>query len=260
MKSTLITHFYNESFILPYFLKWHLNLFDHGVLIDYNSNDDSADICRTLAPHWDYIKSEYQFFTAGTNDQEVMKYEAAHSGIKMVLNTTEFLFGIDPFSGLKDNKALRTRSAIMVTPFSKLGNSLDPSVSLPEQCYEGFFEREPPTINYCHERIIHTASTGRYGPGRHTSQLDQEQSFDVFTLHYAWAPFNEEFIKRKLQIQEKIENPDLIKSTRGPGYHHIIDRKQLLSQYSQYYPYSRDLRERDERFESTWNHYFKTDD
>src|SRR6516164_5807036 len=53
MPLTLISHFWNEEFLLPYWLRHHLPLFDHGVLIDYTSTDRSVEIIHELAPHWE---------------------------------------------------------------------------------------------------------------------------------------------------------------------------------------------------------------
>ncbi|MEW9106591.1 glycosyltransferase family 2 protein, partial [Paenibacillus sp.] len=48
----LISHFYNEEYLLPWWLKHHAPLFDHGILINRGSTDRSVDICKQLVPHW----------------------------------------------------------------------------------------------------------------------------------------------------------------------------------------------------------------
>ena len=40
MKKTVIAHFYNEEFMMEWWLKHHLNLFDHGILINHKSGID----------------------------------------------------------------------------------------------------------------------------------------------------------------------------------------------------------------------------
>jgi len=88
---TVITHFFNEEYLLPWWLKHHLKLFDHGILIDHGSTDNSADICRQLAPDWKLVKSRLTEFDAWLTDFEVMNFELQISGWKIVLNTTEFV-------------------------------------------------------------------------------------------------------------------------------------------------------------------------
>ena len=44
----VISHFFDEEFMLPWWLRHHRELFDHGILIDYASTDRSVEICREL--------------------------------------------------------------------------------------------------------------------------------------------------------------------------------------------------------------------
>ena len=45
-QKTVLCHFYNEEWILPFWLKHHREIFDHGIMIDYNSTDRSVEIIR----------------------------------------------------------------------------------------------------------------------------------------------------------------------------------------------------------------------
>jgi hypothetical protein len=45
---TVISHFYNEEYMLPWWLKHHRQYFDHGILIDYGSTDKSLDIIKKI--------------------------------------------------------------------------------------------------------------------------------------------------------------------------------------------------------------------
>ena len=53
--STLITHIFNEEFLLPFFIKQHINKFDRVIVIDFQSTDRSQEIIRSLAPDWEII-------------------------------------------------------------------------------------------------------------------------------------------------------------------------------------------------------------
>ena len=44
--TTVISHFYNEEYLLPWWLAHHTKLFDHGILINKGSTDRSVEICK----------------------------------------------------------------------------------------------------------------------------------------------------------------------------------------------------------------------
>lgn len=68
----LISHFYNEAALLPYFIRHHAHMFDHAVLIDYGSTDGSAEIVRREAPlSWRVVPSTEAQFGADALDQQV---------------------------------------------------------------------------------------------------------------------------------------------------------------------------------------------
>jgi hypothetical protein len=88
---TIIAHFFNEEYLLPWWLSHHVALADDGILIDYGSTDRSVDICRRLAPGWRIVRSRNDFFDARAADLEVMDIECSIGGWKLALNVTEFL-------------------------------------------------------------------------------------------------------------------------------------------------------------------------
>jgi glycosyltransferase involved in cell wall biosynthesis len=45
-KVTLISHIYNEEYLLPSWLEHHKNMVDEIVIVDYNSTDSSLEICK----------------------------------------------------------------------------------------------------------------------------------------------------------------------------------------------------------------------
>ena len=68
---TLLCHFYNEEWMLPWFLNHHKQIFDHGIMIDYHSTDHSREIIREICPSWDIVTSRNIDFQADTIDIEV---------------------------------------------------------------------------------------------------------------------------------------------------------------------------------------------
>ena len=88
----IFSHFYNEEYLLPWWLSHHSKMFDHGVLINNHSTDRSVEICRQMVPTWDIVMSENTRFEAILCDFEIMKHEARFSGAwKIALNITEFI-------------------------------------------------------------------------------------------------------------------------------------------------------------------------
>lgn len=246
--ATVITHFHNEAKMLPFWLQHHLKLFDHGILIDHYSTDNSVEICRSLAPHWTIIKSDLKDFNALDNDFEVMSYEATVSGWKMALNVSEFLHFPHFAQRLREAEAreemaIRTRGVVMVD--LEAGKDLDPSIPLIKQKHYGFIENEHClsrserrilAFSYgkqcpCayRERIIHRYRTGAYTPGRHNSfRVVNEMPSDVFTLWYGYSPWINWNIEKKLSFSSHISAMD---KKQGFGLQHIRSHQQLEHDY-----------------------------
>lgn len=93
MKATVVTHIYNEEFLLPFWIRHHLKRFDHGVVINYASTDKSKAIIENLAPTWTVIESPFADFDAAKLDELVESIEANIEGVKIALTTTEFFMG-----------------------------------------------------------------------------------------------------------------------------------------------------------------------
>ena len=92
-KKTILCHFYNEEWILPFWLKHHRDIFDHGIMINYHSTDRSCDIIREYCPTWQIVESTNPDFTPTPVDREVEQYEKDLVGWRVALNATEFLTG-----------------------------------------------------------------------------------------------------------------------------------------------------------------------
>lgn len=60
--TTLISHFYNEQYLLPWWLMHHVPLFNHGILINRGSSDQYVEIIRKMAPHWEIRNSKVPDF------------------------------------------------------------------------------------------------------------------------------------------------------------------------------------------------------
>ena len=71
----VICHVRNEKYLLNWWLQHHKDKFDHGIIIDYHSTDNSMDLVKQITPKWQVIKSVNKDFNAANCDIEVMNIE-----------------------------------------------------------------------------------------------------------------------------------------------------------------------------------------
>jgi hypothetical protein len=244
----VICHYYNEQYMLAWWLKHHYQLFDHGVLIDYGSTDQSNELIRELAPTWEIRKSRNKEFDIESCEREVMEIEREFGGWKTVLNTTEFLFLRNKDDFLDDLKKsgelmFRANGIIMADPLGYYKVDPMPKIPLNKQRFHGFVEKEKHSVAN-RDRFIHMYPDGAYHLGRHGSNHPYASNHpDAFVLWFGFSPWSESMIQRKLFIQTRIPKHN---QEKGLGIHHFVDRKQLETMYSNHAVHSEDLRLRKE--------------
>lgn len=235
IKPTVLCHFYNEEYLLPYWLNHHKYMFGHGILIDYNSTDSSVDIIKSIVPNWEIIQSRNDTFDAHKCDMEVMDIEKDIKGWKIVLNVTEFLCCpnlSDFLSKLHaDVQSVNITCVPMIESYKyEYHKTLDKYTPLVKQRAYGIKDSSR------HTRTLHRAITGKYGMGRHTSEVFpvyKSSLYEMTVLWYGFSPFTEQIIQRKLQIQTRIPHSDKI---RNLGVEHITTRNELIAKYNSYQP------------------------
>ncbi len=245
IKTTLISHFYNEEYLLPWWLMHHTKLFDHGILINRGSTDRSVEICKLFAPHWEIRNSKVLEFDAYLVDQEVMEIEKEITGWKMVLNTTEFLCCFNKeqfFTSLNSNggNMFSIRVIMMIDEPSHDYSNPRYSIPLVKQRYHGILIQPSPNLLYLNGRLIHNIFHGDYRVGRHGSHYPYSIYMQpAFVLKFFYSPWNEAMKKRKLQI-----GPTLSKHSvqRGLGSHHLTTLEKLEKNYMHYATLTTDLR------------------
>ena len=237
---TVITHFYNEEYLLPWWLNHHTKIFDYGILIDHGSTDNSVDICRQLAPNWRVVKSRLTEFNAYLTDFEVMGYEYELSGWKIALNITEFIISNPSLKDieiyLKSKNKIGCLSSCMDMVDLESDKSPIYSISLVNQkpwaVDDNRFRKRwlRSMLGYKslprRNRFYHCLPTGMYLPGRHASFHPDSilRMPNLLLLHFGFSPWTENFIKRKTQIAQKISQSD---KDRGWGIHHLRNQIQL---------------------------------
>jgi hypothetical protein len=238
MPLTLISHLWNEEFLLPFWLRHHYPLFDHGVLLDYGSTDRSVQIIRELAPTWEVRPSVNEWFDARDADAEVMAVEREFLGWKVVLNTTEFLLCHDLGLFVRwlekyrpDIPGLWGFDLAMVDPLAERDSELT-GAPLYLQKRWGYHS------SGTRSRLLHRHPDGRYDTGRHTSPLVPTKLDDsLFVLWFGWCPIG--YVReRKLQIQQRIPPRD---RAAGLGRQHLLSPGSLEAAYRQEAARAQDL-------------------
>lgn len=244
VQKLIVSHFYNEAYLLPWWLEHHREMFDHGILIDNHSTDRSVEICRELVPDWEIVTSANEAFSGIMCDFEVMKHEERYPDAwKIVLNTTEFLVG-----GQLDNiinhlhasgsVGGRISGAVMVDANPEVPPL--PDMPLVAQKHygvreEGFpFETlDKPWYRYpTRTRLLHRYKIGAYKPGRHESSLPNLTNIRPEHLEiwwYGFSPWTPEGRARKLQIGTTV---DAFDRSVGFGHQHMVDERELNARHA----------------------------
>lgn len=234
MYKTIISHFYNEEYLLPWWLEHHKKYFNHGIMIDYASTDSSVDIISSICPDWTIVKSRNQFFDAKLIDDEVSDIESTVTGWKTCLNTTEFLVG--NFSVLDDTPEQELTVPCLIMVDSEPEKQPTYNIPLTDQKYHGIhYKGRDPLAR--RPRLIHNKKRVEYPLGRHYPDYNTEE---LKVLWYGWSPFNRKTLDRKLQIQNRIPESD---KSRGFGSQHIADEQKLNTIYIRdFYPFAVNLK------------------
>lgn len=231
MKKTILCHFYNEEYMLPWFLNHHKEIFDHGVMIDYHSTDRSVEIIREICPTWDIVSSRNPNFQADMIDYEVMDIEKDIEGWRICLNVTEQLIG--DYSILDDAPRQLLVPSVFFVDCDR-DRPVTHELPLYKQKTDGFsFDK------YFLERrarSLHNIPVEYPIPGRHYGNYTTDE---LAIFYYGWCPFNDEALARKLQIQTQIP---LVDRQRNWGFHHITNKETLTYRLeNEFVPRCRDL-------------------
>ena len=203
-----------------------LKIFDHGIIIDYCSTDSSIEIIKRFCPTWEIIKTKNLNQDGTPNFQaalvyiEVTEIEKNIKGLRIALNTTEFLFLMkdkyDLINSLSENEYYYIKAYSVLS--DKMNIYPKNSVELLNNINTISKSDRGPTPY----RILHSDTSIEYICGRHDMIykrpiiIDNNNNFFILWLNF--YPFNDTIIKRKLQIQQNIPFCDKIV---GNGIHHF---------------------------------------
>lgn len=192
MSRTVIAHFYNEEFLLPWWLEHHKKIFDFGVMIDYASTDRSVEIIEKICPNWVIIPSRNQHFDHDIVEDETNDIQSQVTGWRMVLNVTEFLLGdYDALFSNEPGEVFKLIPSYSLFDWNPQG-TIDPDRPLWDQFRYGLGEpfRDARAL---HNYYYHMP------PGRHF-KIKGEKHPGVM-LHFANCMSSPEMMLRRLQVQ-----------------------------------------------------------
>ena len=225
MKVTLISHIYNEEYLLPFWLEHHKNMVDEFIIVDYKSTDKSLDICKQY--NCKILTSKNEMFEAHEIDKEILDIEESIQDIKIVLNTTEFLFTSIPIKELftQEKNSYRITSYV---PYSNKEYVIDHYMILMNNLLNHDVKYHEGThgVNFRGYRTIHNYSNGNYHLGRHGTYHHNILSDKLFILWFGYFPLNNNLLKRKLQIQNKIPESD---KNHRRGFQHLFTVEEIIN-------------------------------
>lgn len=228
----LLSDFFNEELLLPYWIRHHAPMFDMAILIDYNSTDQSLDIIRREAlKGWRVVRTPNKNFDAEMADKELMDYEAMYpKAWKIVLTTTEFLVHSNLRAMLAEAENNRSTMAFRFRSLIMTGNDSVPfkrNMPLLKQRSQYAYNPNQPNEKFgitIYSRYLHRYPFARYDIGRHNLRAMSWQWASVgFIAKYTYTPWPE-VINRKLQIRARIPTSDF---HRGLSFHHDITLDRL---------------------------------
>ena len=227
----MVAHFYNEEFLLPYWIRHHASMFDAAILIDYNSTDRSVEIIRREAPEtWRIVASRNPNFSAQQVDLEVIDYEKLFPDAwKISINIPEFLVHSSLRETMNDfnngSQAYRFRSIIITGNDTNRLGRFAPLIVQRSQYYCNRSDGSEVNGITGYSRYVHRLSEASYSFGRHdiSGAVWNWMSFG-FISKFQYSPWPE-IIPRKLQIRTRVPSSDFESSF---GTQHNIDLKALV--------------------------------
>jgi len=216
----LFSSFYNEEYLLPWWLEHHKKIFEHGVLVNYFSTDKSVEIIKKICPTWEIRDTKNRNWDFSDNDREWMEAEREFKGYKMVLTTTEFLMGVPELKTKLTAFAIPMLRMVDVEPKNR------PTYDRPlvEQKHFGFVDKSANRY-----RFLHNYYNGNYGVGRHSTKHKVIKSSE-WIYKYVFSPWTDEFIERKLRMGDYMSSED---KRVGRGSHHTWKKSKLEKKYNQ---------------------------
>lgn len=225
VRLTLLSHMRNEELLLPMWLTYHKTIFDHGIIVDYDSTDRSQDIIKQICPTWEVKPTTVrdangvaQFIPRYT-DREMMEIEKAIDGFKQILNTTEFFVVTDP--NFRDT--LKRNVAYRPSGWDLIGRQpADPTNILELLDSVSCVRHDPGRGRYFHDLKPASYRIGRHFLNTRRALIKSHPSMHVFHLCTPF-PYSERFYERALRVKDLL--PIIHEGRVTGGSQHFRSRK-----------------------------------
>ena len=246
MSLNLVTNIYNEEYLLPAWLEYHVKIFENAYVIDHVCTDKSVELVKKICPKWKIVlttnlksnKKESNFDTE-LNDVHIRELERLLPDYKICLNTTEWLIFTKPWNEINKKDIMLCKVYIPLINYTN-----DKNVNL-ENFFTNFLTRVV-SEDYSNSRrfdgrIIHNKKDIQYTPGRHSSKLPEfsnsKRSSEMFIIWNGFYPNTEKFWLRKLQISNNISHADLQKKQGFQHRYSMIQHYNDLRKYEEHSEY-----------------------
>lgn len=230
----MVTHFFNEELLLPYFIRHHAGVFDEVILIDSGSNDQSRQIIDKQAPSsWRVVESgNPDVFDAWKMDEEVMREEGVlATSWRMTLTTTEFVVHPDLRSELRTIEASNgtTLNAMQFPALKMVGDDTLALKRFPNLVEQRSQVLREDWVN-AYSRFVHQLpkdAKGYYSVGRHSMPgVPYVLSKQGYIAKWMYTPWPES-ISRKMQIGPRIPEQHL---AQNAGIQHKLSSTDELGE------------------------------
>jgi hypothetical protein len=250
-KITLITNIYNEEYLLPFWLNYHRKIFDHGIIIDYDSTDSSVEIVKKMCPTWEIrrtkniVNGKALFETFRIEDECNEVESSVKQGYKIYLNTTEWLVLKKPLREILDFE--RKLNCYLLNVYLPLYDNDNFYPTNTKDFIEKFDSKIVPAKEVRGFRFMFNRPIGCYYLGRHNTYIKTDyppdyktvSSLDRIGMCIFWCgyyPINNEIWKRKLQIKnnmcKEIEcQPNI---NRNSSFQHFYTLEEMKNEFYEY--------------------------
>lgn len=222
-KTTLLTNVYNEEYLLPFWLHHHKDMFDDIIIVNYFSTDKSMEICKSICPNCKIIETQNEYFGAEEIDKEFMNIENGIEGIKIILNTTEFLLCETTINDIFINNTSQVSYDITtISPYSL--NTYN--INTYSELFNNLLNNDVVYHNDRRTRQLHNFHNGNYTVGRHSTFNSISFTNKAHIIWFGYYPMNEKLLKRKTQIVANMPQKD---KDIGYGFQHLFNVEQMLN-------------------------------
>lgn len=248
-RTTLITNVFNEEYLLPFWLNYHKRIFDHGIVIDYDSTDKSIEIIRSICPHWEIRRTENivdgkVLFETYRIEEECKKIECSiRSGYKIYLNTTEWLILNKP---LKDILACDMKDkCYLLNVYVPLYNIDEFNPTSTEDFITHFNHTIVEAKFIRGYRFIFNREHGNYQIGRHFTNISTDypprgtdykslRDIGMCVFWCGYYPINETMWNRKLNIKNNMNIHIEKQEYRNTARQHFYSLEEMKEEYNEY--------------------------